>query len=200
MSHEIFDFWLFFHEILSPAPEQWVSHWGRYELFTKIHVDNRNFVFITAWRQFTSWVENTNHEWMYLQSIKSVKRNAARSIINRSILKKSRRIGFSVFIVHSSMVKGQKGSSRLLMGMGKIDIAQKNLKLKISCKTSFKNLWDWRRTGTDFSPHYLNSPLESRRYICGSCREERICNWLNFNLIALAMWSRTVYQRIWRVT
>ncbi len=39
---------------------------------------------------------------MYLQSIKSVKHNAAKSI-NRSILKKSRHIGFSVLIVHSPM-------------------------------------------------------------------------------------------------
>jgi hypothetical protein len=40
---------------------------------------------------------------MYLQSIKSVKHNAAKSV-NRSILKKNRHIGFGVFIVHSSMV------------------------------------------------------------------------------------------------
>jgi hypothetical protein len=39
---------------------------------------------------------------MYLQSIKSVKHNAAKSV-NRSILKKSRHIGFGVFVVHSSM-------------------------------------------------------------------------------------------------
>jgi hypothetical protein len=39
---------------------------------------------------------------MYLQSIKSVKHNAAKSV-NRSILKKSRHVGFGVFIVHSSM-------------------------------------------------------------------------------------------------
>ncbi len=40
---------------------------------------------------------------MYLQSIKPViKHNAAKSV-NRSILKKSRHIGFGVFIVHSSM-------------------------------------------------------------------------------------------------
>jgi hypothetical protein len=37
-----------------------------------------------------------------LQSIKSVKHNAAKSF-NRSILKKSRHIGFGVFIVQSSM-------------------------------------------------------------------------------------------------
>ncbi len=42
-------------------------------------------------------------EWIYLQSIKSVKHNAAKSV-NCSILKKSRHIGFGVFIVHSSMV------------------------------------------------------------------------------------------------
>jgi hypothetical protein len=53
-------------------------------------------------QQFTSWVENTNHERMYLQSIKSVKHNAAKSI-NRSVLKKSRHLGFGVSIVHSSM-------------------------------------------------------------------------------------------------
>ncbi len=40
---------------------------------------------------------------MYLQSIKSVKHNATKSV-NRSILKKSRHIGFGVFIVHSSML------------------------------------------------------------------------------------------------
>ncbi len=39
---------------------------------------------------------------MDLQSIKSVKHNAAKSV-NRSILKKSRHLGFGVFIVHSSM-------------------------------------------------------------------------------------------------
>ncbi len=46
-------------------------------------------------------------EWMYLQSIKSVKHNAAKSV-NRSILKKSRHIGFGVFIFHSSMGRGFK--------------------------------------------------------------------------------------------
>ncbi len=39
---------------------------------------------------------------MYLQSIKPVKHNAAKSV-NRSILKKSRHIGFGVCIVQSSM-------------------------------------------------------------------------------------------------
>ncbi len=39
---------------------------------------------------------------MFLQSIKSAKHNATMSV-NRSILKKSRHIGFGVFIVHSSM-------------------------------------------------------------------------------------------------
>ncbi len=46
---------------------------------------------------------------MYLQSIKSVKHNHAKSV-TRSILKKSRHIGFGVFgvfIVHSSMVPAQ---------------------------------------------------------------------------------------------
>jgi hypothetical protein len=38
--------------------------------------------------QFTSWVENTNHELMYLQSIKSVKQNAAKSV-NRSTERKA---------------------------------------------------------------------------------------------------------------
>ncbi len=42
-------------------------------------------------------------ELMYLQSIKSVKHNAAKSV-NRSILKKSRHIGFGAFIVHSFML------------------------------------------------------------------------------------------------
>jgi hypothetical protein len=41
---------------------------------------------------------------MYLQSIKSVKHNATKSV-NRSTLKKSRHIGFVVFLVHSSMVR-----------------------------------------------------------------------------------------------
>ncbi len=40
---------------------------------------------------------------MYLQSIKYDKHNAAKSV-NRSILKKSRHIGFGVVVVHSSMV------------------------------------------------------------------------------------------------
>jgi hypothetical protein len=40
---------------------------------------------------------------MYLQSIKSVKQNAANNV-NRSILKKSRQLGLGVFIVHSSML------------------------------------------------------------------------------------------------
>jgi hypothetical protein len=39
---------------------------------------------------------------MHLQSIKSVKHNAAKSV-NRSILKKSLHIVFGVFIVHSLM-------------------------------------------------------------------------------------------------
>jgi len=37
--------------------------------------------------QFTRWVKNTNHERMYLQSIKSVKQNAAKSV-NRSTERK----------------------------------------------------------------------------------------------------------------
>jgi hypothetical protein len=41
---------------------------------------------------------------MYLQSIKSVKQNAAK-YVNRSTEKKSRHIGFGVFIVHSSMTQ-----------------------------------------------------------------------------------------------
>ena len=48
---------------------------------------------------------------MYLQSIKSVKHNAAKSV-NRSILKKSRHIGFGVFIVHSSMGTGLVGGTQ----------------------------------------------------------------------------------------
>ncbi len=47
---------------------------------------------------------------MYLQSIKSVKHNAAKSV-NRSILKKSRHIGFGVFIVHSSMIQLEERNS-----------------------------------------------------------------------------------------
>jgi hypothetical protein len=39
---------------------------------------------------------------MYLQSIKSVKHNAAKSV-NRSILKKRRHLWIGVFVVHSSM-------------------------------------------------------------------------------------------------
>ncbi len=42
---------------------------------------------------------------MYIKSIKSVKHSAAKPV-NRSILKKSRHIGFGVFIVHSSMLYG----------------------------------------------------------------------------------------------
>ncbi len=38
--------------------------------------------------QFTSWVENTNNELMYLQSIKSVKQNATKSV-NRSTERKA---------------------------------------------------------------------------------------------------------------
>ncbi len=48
-------------------------------------------------RKHQPWV----NEWMFLQSIKSVKHNAAKST-NRLILKKSRHLGFGVFIVHSS--------------------------------------------------------------------------------------------------
>ncbi len=48
---------------------------------------------------------------MYLQSIKSVKHNAAKSV-NRASLKKSRHIGFGVFIVHSSMARGKGGVGR----------------------------------------------------------------------------------------
>jgi hypothetical protein len=44
---------------------------------------------------------------MYLQSIKSVEHNAAKSV-NMSILKKSRHLGFGVFIVHSSKVEGER--------------------------------------------------------------------------------------------
>ncbi len=50
-------------------------------------------------QQFTSWVENTNHELMNLQSIKSVKHNAAKSVY----FKKSRHTGFGFFKVHSSI-------------------------------------------------------------------------------------------------
>jgi hypothetical protein len=136
VSHEIFDFWFFFHEILSPANEQWVSHRGRYEFFAKIHVDNFN----TG------------------EKLPPVSLTPMTNICIR--------ISPRIF------VKRRNGSNRLYLGAwGKLTLWKKNLKLKISCKTSFKNLWDCRRTGTDFSPHYLKSPLESRRYICGSCRE-----------------------------
>ncbi len=50
-------------------------------------------------------------EWMYLQSIKSVKHNDAKSV-NRSILKKSRHIGFGVFIVNSSMMYGTLSTTK----------------------------------------------------------------------------------------
>ncbi len=43
---------------------------------------------------------------MHPKSIKSVKHNAAKSV-NRSIVKKSRHIGFGVFKVHSSMGRRQ---------------------------------------------------------------------------------------------
>ncbi len=39
-------------------------------------------------QQFTSWVENTNYEWIYLQSIKSVKQIAAK-FVNRSTERKA---------------------------------------------------------------------------------------------------------------
>jgi hypothetical protein len=55
------------------------------------------------------------NEWMYLQSIKSVKYNATNSV-NRSILKKSRHKGFGVFIVHSSM--GGNNSRLFISGGG----------------------------------------------------------------------------------
>ncbi len=54
---------------------------------------------------------------MYLQSIKSVKHNPAKSVKKRSILKKSRHKGFGVFIVHSSMERTLGGGGRVeLMG------------------------------------------------------------------------------------
>ncbi len=53
---------------------------------------------------------------MNLQYIKSVKHNAAKSV-NRSILKKSRHIGFGVFIVQSSMELSH-GAQRFNVGVG----------------------------------------------------------------------------------
>jgi hypothetical protein len=50
-----------------------------------------------------------NHEWTYLQSIKSVKHNAANSV-DKSILKKSLHWGSGVFIVHSPMCRDKDGS------------------------------------------------------------------------------------------
>jgi hypothetical protein len=44
-------------------------------------------------------------EWMYLQSIKSVKQKAAKSV-NRSTERKADIVGCGVFIVHLSMVCG----------------------------------------------------------------------------------------------
>jgi hypothetical protein len=53
--------------------------------------------------QFTSWVGgNTNHEWVYLQSIKSVKQNAANSV-NRSTERKAD-IYSMVWCLYSSFV------------------------------------------------------------------------------------------------
>jgi len=138
----------FIKYVLSPAPEQWVSHWGRYEFFAKVYVDNRNLMFISG--DLFTCVNDTGEK---LSPV------SLTPVINICIR------------ISPQTVKRQKGSNRLLMGLGETDFVQKNLKLKISCKTSFKNLRDWRRTGTDFSPHYLKSPMESRRYICGSCRE-----------------------------
>jgi hypothetical protein len=44
---------------------------------------NKYHIVHTWGQQFTSWVENTNHELMYFQSIKSVQQNAAKAV-NRS--------------------------------------------------------------------------------------------------------------------
>jgi hypothetical protein len=37
-------------------------------------VEGEQYTSISSFvKQFTSWIENNNHEWMYFQSIKSVK-------------------------------------------------------------------------------------------------------------------------------
>ncbi len=53
-------------------------------------------------------------EWMYLQSIKSVKHNAAKSV-NRSILKKSRHIVHSSMLGSRALVKKKKGNRAILL-------------------------------------------------------------------------------------
>jgi hypothetical protein len=68
---------------------------------------------------------------MYLQSIKSVRANATKSV-NRSILKKSRHIGFGVFIVHSSMEEGL-GHRVSLYPVPKAGIGQRFILLIQNC-------------------------------------------------------------------
>jgi hypothetical protein len=92
---------------------------GRGEVREK--VEGQQCTSITPWsmgagQQFTSWVANTNHEWMCLQSIKSVQHNAAKSV-NRASLKKSRHIGFGVF--YSSFVHGEGPGGRGEGGVGR---------------------------------------------------------------------------------
>ncbi len=53
-------------------------------------------------------LKNTNHDWMYLQSIKSVKQNAAKSV-NRST---ERKATYRVWCLYSSFVHGSYQSQR----------------------------------------------------------------------------------------
>jgi hypothetical protein len=99
---------------------------------------------------------------MYLQSIKSVKHNATKSVY-RSILKKSRHYGFSVFIVNSSMLRPLMGS---LMG--------------IYMFTLFRTLCPW-------DPNVRELKLR-RKYTCGrtdlNCDIQEEVNFCNNVLLS----------------
>ncbi len=86
--------------------------------------------FLRPWgQQFTSWVEKQTMSKCIstLQSINSVNHNAAKSV-NRSILKKSRHIGFVVFIIHSSMGRRMHACLSLRLSLYRVSCIQRKRK------------------------------------------------------------------------
>jgi hypothetical protein len=70
--------------------------------------------FLRPWeQQFTSWIENTNHEWMYFQFIKICSTHAAKCT-NRS------KPTFKVRCLYSSFVQASTGYKHCLLPRAKV--------------------------------------------------------------------------------
>ncbi len=109
---------------------------------------------------------------MYLQSIKSVKNNAENAV-NRSILKKSRLIGFGVFIVNSSMTL----SIKFIFNACKACLAEHRLTGSLYFKPSEMS---YLCQDADPCPGAASSQCKCRPLLTAACQAGRMlsCYWL----------------------